>query len=158
MNTPRPSWSNYFMGIAKAVSARASCPRLSVGTVIVDLENHIVGSGYNGAPPGVKECEHPCTCGHAHSGYPALFHLPDCESKQPCTTAIHSEQNAIRHSPPIVQNFTLYTTHSPCSDCAYFIASAEITRVVYETEYRKIEPLTFLRERGILVEKLEMSK
>ena len=33
--THRASWDDYFMNIAKVVSSRATCPRKSVGAVIV---------------------------------------------------------------------------------------------------------------------------
>jgi deoxycytidylate deaminase len=48
--TDRPHWGIYFMQIAKDVAARSTCPRASVGAVIVK-DNHILSTGYNGAPP-----------------------------------------------------------------------------------------------------------
>lgn len=48
----RPTWEQYFHGIAAAVALRATCPRASVGLVIVSEEHRILSTGYNGAPPG----------------------------------------------------------------------------------------------------------
>lgn len=49
-------WDQYYLGIAKAVSVRATCPRASVGAVIVSKQNRILATGYNGAPSGAPEC------------------------------------------------------------------------------------------------------
>ena len=51
----RPSWDEYFMGITEKVSARATCPRATVGAVVVK-DNRILSTGYNGAPAGKPHC------------------------------------------------------------------------------------------------------
>ena len=51
----RPDWDEYFINIAKAVSARATCLRRKYGAIITK-ENVIVSTGYNGAPSGMKDC------------------------------------------------------------------------------------------------------
>lgn len=51
----RPSWDEYFLGIAKAVAVRADCTRRQVGAVIV-RDNRIVATGYNGGPSGGPSC------------------------------------------------------------------------------------------------------
>lgn len=52
----RPDWPEYFSGIAEAVSRRATCPRASVGAVIVSSEHRILATGYNGSAPGEPHC------------------------------------------------------------------------------------------------------
>ena len=52
---PRPSWDEYFMEIATVVSKRSNCMRRSVGAVVMK-DNHILSTGYNGTPRGVKNC------------------------------------------------------------------------------------------------------
>ncbi|HEX6989232.1 MAG TPA: dCMP deaminase, partial [Bacillota bacterium] len=47
----RPSWDEYFMGLAEAVAARSTCARRAVGAVIV-RDRRILATGYNGSPPG----------------------------------------------------------------------------------------------------------
>jgi len=44
----RPGWDEYFINIAKAVSARATCLRRRYGAVITKV--NIISTGYNGAP------------------------------------------------------------------------------------------------------------
>lgn len=51
----RPSFDDYYLGIAEAVAARADCTRRKAGAVIVK-DATIVGHGYNGAPPGKPGC------------------------------------------------------------------------------------------------------
>lgn len=52
----RPSWPEYFLRVARTISERASCPRASIGCVIVSSDGQIVATGYNGAPRGFKNC------------------------------------------------------------------------------------------------------
>ncbi|MBI2020115.1 dCMP deaminase [Candidatus Daviesbacteria bacterium] len=74
----RPSWDDYFLGIAKVVSSRASCPRASSGCVLV-LDKRILSTGYNGAPVGEKTClDIGCNVKDRH-----------------CVRAVHGERNAI---------------------------------------------------------------
>lgn len=75
----RPSWSEYFMRMAEVVASRASCPRATCGTVLVDENNRVIGTGYNGAPSGNDTClEAGCVVIENH-----------------CVRSIHSELNAI---------------------------------------------------------------
>jgi dCMP deaminase len=51
----RPGWDEYFMHVAETVAARATCPRASVGAVLV-RDHRILTTGYNGAPRHVAHC------------------------------------------------------------------------------------------------------
>ena len=78
----RPSWDDYFLAVAKAISTRASCPRASVGAVIVPPEQRILATGYNGAPSGEADClEAGCLMEDNH-----------------CQRAIHAEVNAVAYA------------------------------------------------------------
>ncbi|KKL26258.1 hypothetical protein LCGC14_2397100 [marine sediment metagenome] len=52
----RPGWDSYFLSIAKVVSTRSTCPRASVGAVVVSEDNRILSTGYNGSPSGEPHC------------------------------------------------------------------------------------------------------
>jgi dCMP deaminase len=55
MKTPRQDWDSYFMNMAIQASTRATCPRKSVGSVIVK-DKHVISTGYNGSIPGGAHC------------------------------------------------------------------------------------------------------
>lgn len=52
-NLIRPSWDDYFLNIAAAVSKRSHDGETQVGVVIVDENKRILATGYNGFPLGV---------------------------------------------------------------------------------------------------------
>ncbi|MDU7926474.1 MAG: CMP deaminase, partial [Finegoldia magna] len=44
----RKSWNEYFMDLALNVATRSTCDRAFVGCVLVNSDNRIVSTGYNG--------------------------------------------------------------------------------------------------------------
>lgn len=119
----RPDWDAYFLGIARAVSARASCRRKKVGAVLVDENHVIVGSGYNGAPRGLPDClTHGCD-------------VRVIDGRESCVRTLHAESNAIDFAYRSANNVTLYTNVIPCRLCALRIIQTGIVRVVYEETY-----------------------
>ena len=120
-HSDRMSWDDYFMAIAELASKRATCPRRSVGAVLVK-NKRIIATGYNGSPPGQPHCiDVGCLMVDGH-----------------CIRTIHAEENAIvfcaRAGIP-VEGATLYITSSPCQHCAKVIIASGITEVVYGDEY-----------------------
>ena len=49
------SWDEYFMGVAILASKRSKDPNTQVGACIVDNNNIILSTGYNGFPIGFAE-------------------------------------------------------------------------------------------------------
>lgn len=142
----RPSWDEYFLGIAEAVAARADCTRSKVGAVIVK-NNRIVSTGYNGSPVGEPGCltDGACPRGKHYEvplhGYKivtqcACSHSWPCpEASEPCSSydncpAVHAEANALLYADrDKCEGATLYVTREPCAWCAKLIRGAGITRV-----------------------------
>lgn len=92
----RPSWDEYFFGIAKAVSKRATCPRAAIGTVLVDKHHRIVSTGFNGAKSGEPHCvDVGCNVFAEH-----------------CTTAEHAEENSVRAAFEIIKGTVVTDQHS----------------------------------------------
>ena len=83
----RPSWNEYFMGIAELTAQRSTCIRRQVGAVIVQ-DRHMVATGYNGAPRGIPHCEELGGC------LRQKLNIPSGERHELCR-ALHAEQNAI---------------------------------------------------------------
>lgn len=135
----RPSWDTYFMQIAHLVATRATCPRRSVGAVIV-RDRRILATGYNGAPRGVSHCP---TDGEKHD-------WPDgCMRAGHCIRALHAEQNALLQAAFIgvaCEGSTIYVTCQPCNNCAKMVINAGIVRVIYEGDYPDDFSLELFRE------------
>jgi dCMP deaminase len=136
----RPSWDAYFCGITRAVGTRATCSRKAVGAVLVK-DKLILATGYNGAPAGLRHCDH--TDGRdLLNGH--------------CARSTHAEQNAIvqaaRHGIGI-EGSTLYCTNNPCLTCTKLIINAGVVRIVYEEEYPDTLAFELLRESGVKVER-----
>jgi dCMP deaminase len=124
----RPSWDTYFLNIAEAVSLRADCTRRKVGAVLVDSNNRIISTGYNGAPPGAAGCASDGACPRGQSDVPGYTEgnhdYSDC-------IAVHAEVNAIAIRSYVAPGTTIYVTHEPCNDCKVYIKNAGVSRVVY---------------------------
>jgi len=139
----RPSWDEYFMQIAQLAAQRSTCRRRRVGAVLV-RERHIIATGYNGAPSGLKHCLD-IGCLRDALGIPAGERHELCRG-------VHAEQNliiqaALHGSSPF--GATVYSTIQPCIICARLLAASGIQRVVYEGEYPDDFARQLLEEAGV---------
>lgn len=101
----KPTWTDFFFGLAFAYSRRSPDPSTQHGCIVVDpRNNHVVGTGYNGFLAGLPDEELPLT-------RPAKYPHMD-----------HAEVNAtasLRLDPWAVPGgLTAYITGFPCYDCA----------------------------------------
>lgn len=126
-------WPERFMAEALRIAMDTSCLKRGVGAVVVK-DKRIVGSGYNGAAPGVESCAELGEC---------LRKSEEIESgrdKDYCQ-ALHAEQNAILNAggrPGCFGN-VLYSTTYPCTTCSKFIVGAGIEELVYAGKYDREE-------------------
>ena len=136
-------WDVAHLKVAETYAELSSAKRLKVGAVIVK-DNRIISIGYNGMPSGwTNECEY-------STGIYALDQ--ELVTKR---EVIHAESNAITKvakSTESAKGAVLYTTCSPCLNCAKLIHQAGISRVVYGYQYKANEGLTFLEKCGIILE------
>lgn len=126
----RPSWDEYFMEIARAVSKRATCDR-GRGGCIIAKNKQILVTGYVGSPKGVPHCD---DIGHQMK---TTTH-EDGSQTQHCTRTVHMEQNAICQAAKLgvpIDGATLYIKFTPCYTCAKMLINAGINRVVCEKKY-----------------------
>lgn len=118
----RPTWDEYFIGIACKAAERSTCDRANVGCLLV-RDNRILATGYNGSPSRTDHCDevgHEMVEGH-------------------CVRTIHAEVNAVIQCAIhgiSCKGATAYMTHAPCYECAKVLINAGIVRVVYTFDYR----------------------
>ena len=124
------------MNIARAVASRSTCSRRSVGALVVK-DKRILATGYNGAPAGLRHCDH-SDGADMRDGH--------------CARSTHAEQNAIvqaaKHGTPI-GGATVYCTDQPCLTCAKLLVNAGVRRVVFDGEYPDELAVAMFAEAGI---------
>ncbi len=149
----RPGWDEYFIGIAKAVAARATCLRRQYGAVITK-DNIIVSTGYNGAPAGMKDCLEVGKCTRKE------LQIPHGERYELCHS-VHAEANAIiRASVDELRGATIYIAgrdsegaeclSEPCMMCKRLILNAGIAKAVYSDgreRFTSVDPREWLKKR-----------
>lgn len=123
------------MQVARTVATRATCPRASVGAILV-REHRILTTGYNGAPRGVAHCSDiGCEMVAGH-----------------CVRSTHAEANAVvqgaLHGVGL-DGATAYCTHQPCVNCAKLLISAGVVRIVYDAAYVDTFAQALLAEAGV---------
>ncbi len=78
---------NYYLDLAESTLERSTCTRRNYGAVIVK-DDEIIGTGYNGAPRGRKNCDELGYC------IREKLNVPRGERYELCRS-VHAEQNAI---------------------------------------------------------------
>lgn len=144
----RPSWDDYFMEVANAISKRATCDRGRSGCVIAK-DCQILVTGYVGSPKGLPHCD---DVGHQMK---KVLHEDDSIT-QHCVRTVHAEQNAICQAAKrgiSIEGATLYCRMTPCRTCAMLIINCGINRVVCEKKYHAgAESEKMFEEVGISLE------
>lgn len=127
-NQNRISKDQYFMEIAELVSKRSTCIKRKVGAILIK-DNHILSTGYNGAPSGFAHCTAQ-TC--------VRQNLKPGEHPELCR-GVHAEANCIiqaaLHGTSIDGNTTLYCTTFPCMSCLKLLMNAKVNRILYKEGY-----------------------
>jgi dCMP deaminase len=104
----------YFMGIAYEIAKASKDPSSKVGCVIVDDNQRIVSTGYNGMVSGCSEDKF-------------------WETKEmKYATVIHAEMNALLYARKDVTGHTMFTTHAPCANCLKHTLQAGIRKIFYD--------------------------
>lgn len=117
------SWDEYFILQAIMASFKSKDPATKVGCVFVDQNNHQLTMGYNGFVAGIDESKLPWgkdktqPLEHQKYGY-----------------VVHSEANAILHSPTSLKGSKCYVTLFPCNECAKLLASVKVNEVIYMSD------------------------
>jgi dCMP deaminase len=126
--------------MAQIWAKNSYCKRRQVGALLVK-ERIIISDGYNGTPSGFENT---------------------CEDSDAKTKAyvLHAEANAITKvakSNNSSAGATLYTTASPCLECAKLIIQAGIARVVFAEYYHNNDGIDLLKRAGIEVQQISIN-
>lgn len=137
------SWDDYFIAIAEVVKRRSKDPHTQIGAVIVDQDNQIVATGYNGLPRGIEDAA-------------------DLYGEEKADWMVHAEANAIYAAGRrgmSLKGCKLYLSdgHFTCLDCAQAIVQVGITEVFcVEPDYSRVKykfdkAVATYREAGVKV-------
>ena len=124
-----------YQDMANRVAIQSHALRKQVGCIIL-AKTGMISLGWNGQP----------------TGYPNQCELPDGTTNP---LVIHAERNALdKMSREGVSPLgsIVFTTLSPCIDCAKSLAAVGVSAVYYRDHHRE-EALGHLRTMGIHVEK-----
>lgn len=127
----RPAWDDYFLTIARTVARRADCRRRQHGCVLVDADNRIIGTGYNGAPAGEPGCLSGA-CPRGNASYDEIRSLSSYDTPGPgFCISVHAEANALLYARTSCKGATAYVTGQPCPTCDKLLRGAGVERIVY---------------------------
>ena len=129
------SWDEYFMGVALLAAERSKDPNTQVGACIVDTQNRIISTGYNGFPQGCSDDEFPWNRdeGAGETKYPFV---------------VHAELNAVLNArDKSLVGSKIYVALFPCNECAKAIIQAGIREVVYLSDKYNGTPSTVASRR-----------
>ena len=141
MEPERPSFPEIYLRLAQELSARSTCKRLRVGTVITSTDHRrVLAVGYNGNATGLpNKCDRdePGNCG-----------------------CLHSEENAVINcTEPRETAKIVLVTHLPCTMCAKrLINLGGVKKVYFAHDYRVRDSIDLLNQAGIEVARLEMGE
>ena len=131
-----------YMEMAVIWAQNSNAKRKKVGCLIVK-DNRIISDGYNGTPTGLDNCcEEYC---NEHIGLITKREV------------LHAESNAITKlaaSTMSSEGSSLFTTLSPCFDCAKLIIQSGIKEVYYLEEYDDPTAQELLKSIGIKFQQL----
>lgn len=111
----RPDWDNYFLSLAFVVSARSRDQETKHGTIIVDRNNLILGTGYNSFIKGMNDASLPKI---RPNKYPYM---------------IHSELNAILNCKVLPREVNgggkAYVTGRCCNHCLQSLIQSGVNEI-----------------------------
>ncbi len=117
--TDKINWDEKIMGVAKLAAHRSKDPSTQVGACIVDDNNIILSTGYNGFPYGCSDDAFP-------------WEREGCANDTKYPFVVHAELNAILNAQGrSLRGARVYVDLFPCNECAKAIIQAGITEVVY---------------------------
>lgn len=115
MNITNEKWASRMLALAKEVASWSKDTSTKVGAVITTKDGAPLSWGFNGMPMGIDD------------SIPERHERP-YKYKWFC----HAERNALDLAPSSVEDGVLFSTFSPCSNCAQSIIQRKISTVVID--------------------------
>lgn len=153
MPDKRPGTWQTWMSVAEEVAKRSRCGRAQVGAVIVDVQDRIIATGYNGPPAGFRvagDCSNWCKRGEVGPTPETLTSYEDCPT-------VHAEMNALLYvDRSRCEGGSLFVTGAICFTCAKAVANSGIEQVfmldVNAAHHRDPgRTITLMRRSGLTV-------
>lgn len=126
-------WDEFYLSICDLISNQSYAEDRKVGAIIVKDDN-IISFSYNGTPRGTNN---------------------DTQVHE----VLHAEAQAIAkvsRSNQSTLGATLYSTLSPCIDCAKLIYAVGIHRVVFRDPYKCSRGIDFLNNQGVIINNTQL--
>lgn len=121
----RPTQDEYFMKMARVAATRSNCYRRQVGCVMIDHENRILSTGYNGVPKGYPHCK-PGKCPREKQMSGTALDI---------CLATHAEMNALIQCPDANKIWKIYLTNSPCLPCTVVLLNTSCHFIIFDHQY-----------------------
>ena len=138
------SWDEFFMGVALLAAKRSKDPNTQVGACIVDKNNIILSTGYNGFPYGCSDDDY----SWARTGSDTKY-----------SYVVHAELNAILNAQgKDLHGARLYVDLFPCNECAKAIIQSGISEVVYLYDKYSDTPQTVASKRMLSSAGVKLSR
>lgn len=106
-------WDRYFLELAEVVSTRSPDPNTKHGCVLVDKNNRVLSTGYNGPIQGLSH------------------ELIEWERPNKYLWMIHAEDNAVTFAKCDLEGSTAYITGRPCVPCLRRLVQAGVKSIVF---------------------------
>lgn len=141
----RPTWTDYYLGLAKVVSLRSHDIHTKHGCVITDQYNRILGTGYNGFPSKLEHDQLPLTRPEKYNWM------------------MHAERNALANCIIRPDNGIAYVTGQCCNDCIMALWQHGVRKVIMADDHgtHKWDEKTqeifdhFIKLSGLHIEKVK---
>ena len=107
------------MGVALLAANRSKDPNTQVGACIVDNDNRILSTGYNGFPQGCSDDDFP-------------WNRDESAGETKYQFVVHAELNAVLNARgKTLAGAKLYVGLFPCNECAKAIIQSGIKEVIF---------------------------
>lgn len=131
----RISKEQWFLSVAMDCALRSTCLRRKYGAIIVDENNYIISTGYNGAPRGVIDCLELKSC------WREAMNIPSGQNYEKCMS-VHAEMNALLQAGKSAKRGIMYLAGYdvklenipdnmiPCSLCTKLLINSQVSNVI----------------------------